>query len=123
MHPTRGATVAAVLAGLAACATPPRGFDSPVPSARVAAIVDAAARKDRAAVPRLIECLTSDDPAVRLAAIRALERITGQTLGYEHAAAEWRRREMVRSWISWYERERGGDQGPAESPRADRTRP
>lgn len=80
--------------------------------------MDAAERRDPGAIPDLIECLGSDDPAVRLAAIRALERITGQTLGYEHAAAEWRRREMVDVWLVWLAQERPAGRAPVE--RAER---
>ena len=102
----------------AGCHSPPRGFESPLPSARIEAIVDAAARRDRTAVPQLVECLSSDDPAVRMAAIRALERITGQTLGYEHAAPEWRRQEMVDVWLAWLAQEYPGRYDPAD--RAER---
>jgi HEAT repeat protein len=80
--------------------------------------VDAAERRDRSAIPRLIECLSSDDPAVRMAAIRALERITGQTLGYEHSAPEWRRREMVDVWLAWLSQESPALIDPAD--RAER---
>src|SRR5207237_1315387 len=67
----------------AACASPPRGFDSPVSDARLEAIGEAARTRDPAAIPHLIEMLESDDPAVRMASIRTLELITGQTLGYD----------------------------------------
>jgi hypothetical protein len=89
------------------CAAPPRGFDSPDPGARLDAITDAAAVKDRSAVGPLIESLDSDDPAVRLASILALERITGQSLGYDYAAPSWRRSEQAARWAAWY-RETGG---------------
>lgn len=62
---------------------------------------------DKAAVAKVIPFLNSDDPVVRLAAIRTLEVLTGQTLGYEHAAPEWRRREMVEAWVEWYKRTGG----------------
>src|SRR5690606_40005668 len=69
----------------AACASPPAGFDSPEPAARLAAITRAAEQRDETATPKLIEMLTSDDPVVRMAAIRTLERLTGTTMGYPYA--------------------------------------
>ncbi len=88
------------------CSWPRASLDSPDPGSRIDAIADAAARRDESAVPALIGLLDSDDPAVRLASIRALERITGQTLGYEHAAREPERREKIELWVRWYEERR-----------------
>lgn len=93
---------ASLVTGVSGCASPPQGFDSPDPSALLNAITDAAGTRDQTAVPHLIEALDSDDPAVRLASIRALERITGQTLGYDHAAPPWRRAARVDEWQRWY---------------------
>ena len=86
---------------LGACASPPKGFDSPVPANRMQAAVDAAAEGDHTAVPDLIGLLDSDDSLVRMVAIRSLERLTGQTLGYDHAAPEWRRDEAIERWVAW----------------------
>ena len=84
---------------LPACGpTPPRTFDSPEPAARIDAIVDAAATEDKASVPGLVRMLESDDPATRLVAIRTLERMTGTTLGYDHAANQMDRDEAVVRW-------------------------
>ncbi len=76
----------------------PRGFSSPEPAARMDAIVAAARENDRSAVPKIVPMLESDDPATRLLAIRTLERLTGQTLGYDYAAPEARRDEAVERW-------------------------
>lgn len=92
-----------VTVAVSGCAWPEPGFDSADPGALIPAIVEAAERKDERAVPRLIECLDHPDPAVRFAAIKALERITGQTLGYDYAAPEQERREQVEAWVRWYE--------------------
>jgi HEAT repeat protein len=73
-------------------------FNSPEPAARNAAIVKAAEHKDKAAVPDLVRMLDSDDPATRLLAIDALERITGETLGFEASAPEMERRHAVDRW-------------------------
>jgi HEAT repeat protein len=85
------------------CASAPEGFDSPEPAARLRAISKAAAEKDRSAIPHLIESLDNDDPVVRLAAIRTLEDLTGQTLGYDYAAPTWKRAEQVAAWKDWYD--------------------
>jgi HEAT repeat protein len=83
------------------CTPIPKGFDSPEPAARIEAAVDAADRGDRSAIPQLIGLLDSDDPATRLVAIRALERLTGQTLGYDHAGPEADRAAAVARWEDW----------------------
>ncbi len=73
-------------------------FESAEPAARNAAIVDAAARNDRAAIPNLVRMLESDDPATRSLAISALERLTGRTHGYEAWETPQRRDEAVTRW-------------------------
>jgi hypothetical protein len=88
---------------LAACAQPPGGFDSPVPSERIRAASAAAERGDQSSIPDLIRLLESDDPLVRMTSIRALERLTGQTLGYEHSAPEPQRQEAIARWAAWHE--------------------
>ena len=75
-------------------------FDSPEPAARNAAIVNAAAREDRTAIPHLVRMLESDDPATRSLAISALERLTGQTHGFEAWETPLRRDEAVARWRS-----------------------
>jgi hypothetical protein len=73
-------------------------FDSPEPAARNAAIVKAADSLDASKVPDLVRMLDSDDPATRLLAINSLERITGETLGYDYAAPEYERQAAVDRW-------------------------
>ncbi len=89
-------------------------FNSPEPAARNAAIVRAAAERDARAIPDLIRMLDSDDSATRLLTIGALERVTGQTLGYDPSDTEPRRREAVRAWQAWQQaRAQGGaERGP-----------
>jgi HEAT repeat protein len=90
------------------CVPIPKGFDSPEPAARIEAAVEAADRGDRGAIPDLIALLESDDPATRLVAIRSLERLTGETLGYDHAAGEYEREEAVERWVEWHEQTADG---------------
>jgi HEAT repeat protein len=105
---------AAALSGLALAACGPTvdpSFDSPEPAARNAAIVEAVRTEDRSAVPDLVRMLESDDPATRVLAIRALERLTGRTLDYEATADELARAGAVRRW-----REYAGMQNPPRTP-------
>lgn len=86
------------------CADPSSvvGFEEYDSAARVRAIQQAGASKDRSAVPKLIARLESDDPAERLLAIRALERITGETHGFDHAGRTDERAAAVERWRSWH---------------------
>lgn len=80
-------------------------FDSPEPGARNRAIVAASRSRNPSHVPDLVRMLDSDDPVTRLLAIRTLEDITGETLGYDHAADPAERRRAV---ARWEERVRAG---------------
>lgn len=61
----------------------------------------AAERRDTSAVPGIVPLLESDDPAVRLVAIHSLERLTGETLGYDYSADEPERRGAADRWERW----------------------
>lgn len=98
------------------CARAPKGFDSPEPAARLDAITRAAERRDRASIPDLITLLGSDDPVVRLASIRTLELLTGQTLGYDYAASPAERKDMVDDWVRWYRENHPGRPDPQPGP-------
>lgn len=75
------------------------GFDAPNPAAKMHATVEAARTGDRAAVADIVQLLDSDDPAVRLLAITALQRLTGETLGYEYDAPRYHRDAAVQRWV------------------------
>lgn len=98
----------------AGCVDIPRGFDSPEPAARIDAAAKAAREGDLGSLAELIRLLESSDPAARLAAIRALERLTGQTMGYEHAGAVPERAAAVERWWVWYGE--AGSRSVAEAP-------
>ena len=100
MFVLRTSTLAAVLS-MAACGPPAidGGFDSANPAAKMYAIEYAARRGDRSAIPRIIEQLESDDPAVRSLAISSLYRLTGQTYGYHDYDPPEQRREAIARWI------------------------
>jgi hypothetical protein len=78
------------------------GFEDHDPAARINSIHDAASTNDRSSIPDLIRSLDSDDPAERLLAIRTLEKLTGQTLGYDHSAPRPERSEAAQRWADWY---------------------
>ena len=64
-----------------------------------------AARSDRPeAIVDLIEHLDASDPAVRLAAIEALEQLTAETLGYRHYDSMAERKAAIERWVTAYER-------------------
>lgn len=91
-------------------------FDSPAPSKRLDAIVDAAAKNDRSSTAQLVEMLKSEDPAERMLAIRTLERITQQTHGYRHQDPEWKRLQAINRWEAWLESEDGSPEETARTP-------
>lgn len=95
------ALLASLVCVAGGCVPIPKGFDSPEPAARIEAAVEAADKGDRSKIPDLIALLDSDDPATRMVAIRALERLTGQTLGYDHAGSEAEREAAVGRWVEW----------------------
>lgn len=93
----------AALLLIVGCRFPARegGFDSVHPSARLSAIERAARQGDRTALPRIVESLDADDPLERFLAIQSLERLTGTTLGYDHAAPRSDREDAVVRWLAF----------------------
>jgi len=77
------------------------GFNSPAPSKRLDAIVEASTLEDDESLVKLVEKLRSHDPAERMFAIRSLEIRTNETMEYDHAAAAWKRVEAVDRWIEY----------------------
>jgi HEAT repeat protein len=86
-------------------------FNSAEPAARNAAIVEAASKGDRKAVPDLVRMLDSDDPATRLLAINALEKLTGERMGYDYTAPEHERARAVDRWQGWVNGQGTGEVG------------
>jgi HEAT repeat protein len=89
------------------------GFNSANPAAKLYAIVEAGRQRDTAAIPHLIEQLDSDDPAVRLYTIIALERITGTRLDYSPYDPPALRTAAQRRW---YEQYQAGELTRSDSP-------
>lgn len=95
-------------------------FYSPDPGAKLYAIIRAGQTRDRSAIPHLIEQLESDDQAVRMYSIVALERITGTRMGYVHHAPSYRRRDAVQRWVTAY---RSGELAEAGDAQAEASPP
>jgi hypothetical protein len=84
--------------------TAPRGplvVTSPDPSVKIPAIKKAVRKNDRGAAGQLVRDLDNDDPAVRFYAIGALERMTGESMGYRYFDDEADRAEAVQRWRQW----------------------
>jgi len=93
-------------AGMIACTPAPRAdeatFQSENPAAKLYAIQQAGDAKRTQDIPDLIAALDSDDPAVRLFAIKALEEITGKRYGYRPYDSPHLRRQAVDRWAAAY---------------------
>lgn len=95
--------LATAVVGSAGCLRQQEGLDAPSPSKRLDAIVEASQDDDAESLRGLVTKLDSSEPAERMLAIRALERRTGTTLGYDHTAPDWQRREAVNRWVEFVE--------------------
>ena len=94
----RYVAVIVLLAVVVGGCTPPAsrgGFDSDNPASKLYAIRKAT-HDD---IPELVEQLESDDPAVRMMTITALDRLTGERMGYNPYASSSDRRESVDRWV------------------------
>ena len=88
---------------LGACSGPSLSadFESIDPQERTLALAQAVRSDDRARIPEFIKMLDDPDPATRMLAIGALNRWTGETLDYDHADPETKRRAAVDRWENW----------------------
>jgi hypothetical protein len=84
------------------CARPQgRGLADDDASFKIPAIKSAVQQKDERAIPQLVADLESSDPAVRFYAIEGLERLTGETFGYDYYDDEPDRQQAVDRWKQW----------------------
>lgn len=106
-----GCVIAGVMLG--GCSLPAQraDFASIDPQERTLAIGQAASSGDQAAASKLIQQLSSDDPATRMLAIAALAELTGETKGYDYAGPEPQRREAVERWEAWQQASAGSIPG------------
>jgi len=88
--------------GISGCFTPaPRSLTSDSPPSAIPAIKEAAEKNDRSAIPRLVQDLDDNDSAMRFAAISALQKMTGQDLGYRYYDDEFARQPAIDQWKQW----------------------
>jgi len=106
---------AAVLLFAAGCTAPePRpDFDAAVAASRIAAIEQALCSRDASRTPQIVEQLDSDDRAVRLMAISALEILTGRTYGYHYDDPPSLRGQAIERWVTYV------NEAPANYARTD----
>ncbi|HVT89935.1 MAG TPA: hypothetical protein VHD56_13860 [Tepidisphaeraceae bacterium] len=78
-----------------------KSVNDPDPSLKIPAIKAAADAKDSTQVVQLVKDLSNDDPAVRFYSIGALERLTGQTFGYQYFVDDDQRAPAVERWRAW----------------------
>lgn len=98
MADTRRA-LAVILILAAGCGSSYRAaMESGDPAARVRAIIRATELSDQRAVPLIVDRLEDEDEAVRLMAITALRKLTGQDLGYRPSDTPHGRIEAVQRW-------------------------
>lgn len=99
--------LALVLSGLSCTAPQPRpNIKDPETAIKIAGIRQAAARKDRSALPDLVAELNNDDPAVRLFAIQTLEKFAGERFGYEYYYDEELRKPSLARWQQWLKQQK-----------------
>ena len=85
-------------------------LESADPAVRVQAIKWAGEQESQESLPLLVDRLMEQDASIRFFAIMALERLTGETLGYDYAGSASSRREAVGRWREWLERRGSRDQ-------------
>ncbi len=92
----------AVLCVAGGCTAPEAepDFDAALAASRIAAIELALRRGDVSSTPQIVEQLDSDDRAVRLLAISALEVLTGRTYGYHYDDPPGLREQAIKRWVN-----------------------
>ena len=93
--------MAILLAVGSGCARGPRFVTDQDPAAKIPAIKASVQTHDMSAVRQMVKDLDSDDSAVRFYAIGGLQRLTGQTFGYQYYFDESQRAEPVKQWNAW----------------------
>ena len=81
--------------------TPTPNVAAPEIEAKIPGIKQAGETQDRSALPALVDSLDDEDPAVRLFAIAALEKFTGDRFGYEYYLDEEQRKPPIARWREW----------------------
>jgi hypothetical protein len=87
----------------AACSgtTGPRTVANPDPAVKLPLVEQAVKNNDHSVVPQLVHDLRDDDPSVRMFAIDALHKLTGQTFGYTYYEDDETRVPAEQRWDQW----------------------
>jgi len=98
-----GTSVLALVALIGACSAPQAAMvvSDPDPSVKIPATKLAVENRDMSSVQQMIKDLESDDPAVRFYAFSGLQKLTGETFGYQYFADEDKRAPAVGKWKAW----------------------
>ncbi len=88
-----------------------QGLQSSDPGERIAATIRAAERRDMSVLPLLVQRLEDPESDVRFYAILALQRLTGETLGYRFYDSAEKRSQAARRWQEWLQRRAGAKKG------------
>lgn len=112
MKPSRLRSLAAplLLGALTGCSgyTGPRSVANEDPAVKIPEIRKAVDAGDRSVMPQLVKDLDNDDAAVRLYAIGALQRLTGETFGYDWTQSDRAvRRPAIEQWRAHLESSEG----------------
>lgn len=92
--------------------TGPRSVVNEDPAVKIPEIRNAVARGDKSVMPHLVNDLDNDDPAVRLYAIGALRRLSGQNIEYDWTEADRAaRRPAIETWRAYVEGAATGKDG------------
>ena len=78
-----------------------KNISSVKPEVATEAMNQAARNKSSRAIVPLVNRLHSEDPVIRLSAIRALKEITGQDLGYRSYESQVKRVKAIERWQAW----------------------
>lgn len=92
----------AILLVASSCGQSTVGADyrSPAADAKLDAIVQSTRAGGDEDLPRIIEQLDSDDPAVRMSAESALLQLTGERRGYRHYDSKQDRDAAIERWTT-----------------------
>jgi len=95
----------ALLIWISGCKAEPvrADLDAAHAEGRIAGIIAAAEVGDPDHMPKLIDALKDDDPAVRLFAGEALRRRTGQTFGYRAYDPSKQRAKAIARWQAYHD--------------------
>ena len=78
-----------------------KNISSVQPEVASKAMNTAAQKKSRLAIVPLVKRLYDEDPVMRLSAIRALQRITGEDMGYRSYEPQVKRMAAIKRWEAW----------------------